>query len=80
MDFVHLYTPLGTTSNYSAIADFHTLQINTAPAKTFPACYVFTNRSLVTASNSEDSSASVLTSLLSGAISSQPPLQNSTLN
>jgi hypothetical protein len=23
----HLYTPLGTTSNYSAIADFHTLQI-----------------------------------------------------
>jgi hypothetical protein len=23
----HLYTPLGTTSNYGAIADLHTLQI-----------------------------------------------------
>jgi hypothetical protein len=23
----HLYTPLGTTSNYNAVADFHTLQI-----------------------------------------------------
>jgi hypothetical protein len=33
----HLYTPLGNTSNYSAIADLHTLQITTAPAKPFPA-------------------------------------------
>jgi hypothetical protein len=30
MDFFnHLYTPLGITSNYSAIADIHTLQITT---------------------------------------------------
>jgi hypothetical protein len=31
----HLYTPLGTTRNYSAIADFHTLQIITATIKPF---------------------------------------------
>jgi hypothetical protein len=31
----YLYTPLGTTSNYSAIADLHTLQITAAPAKPF---------------------------------------------
>jgi hypothetical protein len=29
----HLYTQLGTTSNYSAIANLHTLQITTAFAK-----------------------------------------------
>jgi hypothetical protein len=28
-----LYTPLGTTSNYSAIVNQHTLQIITVPAK-----------------------------------------------
>jgi hypothetical protein len=31
----HLYTPLGTTSNYSAIANLHTLQITIALAKPF---------------------------------------------
>jgi hypothetical protein len=31
----HLYTPLGTISNYSAIADLHTLQITTASIKPF---------------------------------------------
>jgi hypothetical protein len=31
----HFCTPIGTTSNYKAIADFHTLQITTAPAKPF---------------------------------------------
>jgi hypothetical protein len=30
-----LYAPLGTTSNYSAIANLHTLQITTAPDKPF---------------------------------------------
>jgi hypothetical protein len=36
MGFIdHFYTPLGTTSNYSAIANLHTLQITTAPAKAF---------------------------------------------
>jgi hypothetical protein len=48
----HLYTPLGTTSTYSAIANLHTLQITTASAKSFP------SRSLTTASNSGDSSVS----------------------
>jgi hypothetical protein len=32
----HLYTPLGTTSNYSAIANLHALEIATAPAKKEP--------------------------------------------
>jgi hypothetical protein len=31
----NLYIPLGTTSNYIAIADLHTLQITTAAAKFF---------------------------------------------
>jgi hypothetical protein len=31
----HLYTPLETTSNYSAIANLFTLQITTATAKPF---------------------------------------------
>jgi hypothetical protein len=31
----HLYAPLRTTSNYSAIANLRTLQIATAPAKPF---------------------------------------------
>jgi hypothetical protein len=52
------YAPLGTTSNYSAIAKLHTLQITTALAKFSPACYVFTSHSLATASNSGDSKAS----------------------
>jgi hypothetical protein len=30
-----LHTPHGTTSNYNAIANLHTLQITTAPAKPF---------------------------------------------
>jgi hypothetical protein len=57
-----LYTQLRTTSNYSAIANLNTLQITTAPDKSFPACCVFTSRYLVTASNSGDSPASVLNS------------------
>jgi hypothetical protein len=36
------------------------LQIIAAPAKSFPACYVFTSRSLVTASNSGDSPSSAI--------------------
>jgi hypothetical protein len=88
----HLYTPLGTTSTYYAIADSHTLKITTAPAKHFPACCVFTSHSLATASNSGDSSASrgqsschshpcrtlVNCQLNYTAIYSQPSLHNST--
>jgi hypothetical protein len=35
MDLLSAYTQLGTTINYSAIANLHTLQIITAPAKPF---------------------------------------------
>jgi hypothetical protein len=41
----HLHTSLGTASIYSTIAYIHTSQITTAPAKHFPAFYVFTSRS-----------------------------------
>jgi hypothetical protein len=61
----HLYTQLGYISNYSAIANLHSLQINTAHSKSFPACCVF-SWSLVTASNSGDSSPSALKSSLKG--------------
>jgi hypothetical protein len=52
----HLYTPLGTTGNYNTITNLYILQITTALAKPLPACCVLTSRSLVTASNSGDSS------------------------
>jgi hypothetical protein len=51
-----------TILNYSAIADLQTLQITTAHAKSFQSA-VSSPRSLVTASNSGDSSASAITSL-----------------
>jgi hypothetical protein len=60
-----------TTSNYSAIANLHTLHITTAPIKPSPA-YVFNSRSLATASNSGDSSVSC-----AQVVSSQPPVQKS---
>jgi hypothetical protein len=59
----HLHTRLGTTSSYSAAANLHTLQVTTAHAKSVS----FTSRSLITASNSEDSSASALRSTLNAA-------------
>jgi hypothetical protein len=89
-----LFTPLGTTSNYSATANLHNSQITAAPAKLFPACYIFNSSSLATASNSGNSSASrahvVTVWRISrkwtladchfnySAISSQPSLQSST--
>jgi hypothetical protein len=51
-------TRLGTTSNYSSIAEHHNSQITTTPTKSFPVRYVFTSHSLATASNSGNSSAS----------------------
>jgi hypothetical protein len=62
----HLYTQLGTTSNYSALANIHHSQITTAHAKYFPARSVFTSSCLVTASNNGYSSASALWSYLNG--------------
>jgi hypothetical protein len=53
-----LTTRLGTTSNYSAIANLRSSQITTAAAKSFPVYCVFTSPSLATASNSGGSSAS----------------------
>jgi hypothetical protein len=44
----HFNTQLVITLNYSAITNFHTLQITGANAKSFPACYVFTSNCLVT--------------------------------
>jgi hypothetical protein len=55
-----------TTNNYNTITDFHTLQITTVYAKSFPVCNVFTARFLVTASNNGYSSASVLKFSLNG--------------
>jgi hypothetical protein len=59
----NLHIPLRTTSNYSAIADFHTVQITT---RYVFSCSGFTSHCLVTANNNGDSSASVTMSLLSG--------------
>jgi hypothetical protein len=59
-----LLAQLGTTSNYSAIADLHRLHITTGHAKSFPASCIYTSRSLVTTSNSRDPSASALKSAL----------------
>jgi hypothetical protein len=73
MDWIFdLLRRLGSTGNYNAIPNFHTLQITAAPTKPFPACSVLTSRSLETASNSGDSSASRAQVLMS-----QPPVQNS---
>jgi hypothetical protein len=68
-----IYWPLRTTSNYSATADLHNSQITAAHAKPFPACCVI-SRSLTTASNSGDCSASD-----PQVLSSQPPVWNSAL-
>jgi hypothetical protein len=45
----YLYTPLGTTSNYSVIANLHTLQINIAPAWHFSSLLCLLSRSLAVA-------------------------------
>jgi hypothetical protein len=51
----HFNIQLVTTFNYSAIADFHSLQITTAHTKSFQSA-VFSSCSLATASNNRDSS------------------------
>jgi hypothetical protein len=60
----HLYTRLGTTSNYSATANLHALK--SLHSKSSPALSVFTSRCSVTAPNIGNALDSVLTSLLSG--------------
>jgi hypothetical protein len=66
-----LLTPLGTTGIYSAIADHHTLQITTAPAKPFSSLLCLIGYSLAATTNSGDSLASRTQLLFS-----QPPVQN----
>jgi hypothetical protein len=66
----HLYTPLGTTNNYSAIADLHTSKITAVPYKQFPACLHLPFPS--SGFNSADSSASRAQVMLS-----QPSARNS---
>jgi hypothetical protein len=69
--FIHnLYTRLGNTSYWSATTNLHNSQI-TSLNKPFPACCVFTSRSLASATNSDDSSVSVLTPLPAGWYYSQ---------
>jgi hypothetical protein len=70
----HLHTRLvnTSTSNYTSIADLHKSQFTAVPIKPFSACCAFTNRSLATASNNGNFSASRVQ-----VLSSQPPLQNS---
>jgi hypothetical protein len=69
-----IYWPfIHTTSNYSATANLHNSHITKAPGKPFSVCCILTIRSLTTASNSGDSSAS-----RAQAPSSQPPVQIST--
>jgi hypothetical protein len=78
----HLYTRLKTTNNYSANVNLHNSQITTAWSKSFPVYCVFTSRSLATASNNGDSSASSAQALPERRLhsnclfSSQTPLQN----
>jgi hypothetical protein len=61
--FIHLLQVV-TTSNYNNIVNFHTLKITAAHARSFQS--TVTSRFTVTASYNGDSSASALTSLLSG--------------
>jgi hypothetical protein len=77
----HLYTRLISTSNDRTTANFHSSQITTASSKTFPACCIFTRRSLATVSDTGDSSASRAQVLCSPApvqnwLSSKPPGYN----
>jgi hypothetical protein len=72
----HLYIRLEATSNYSVTANLHNSQITATPAKLFPASCVFRSRSLATASNSGDSSASVAQVRFQLLFSSRNPLQN----
>jgi hypothetical protein len=73
----HFNTQLLFTINYSAITNLHTLEITRAQRPVFSVCYSPTSRFLVTDLNNEDSSASVLTLLLS---SEYPTTVNSCSN
>jgi hypothetical protein len=63
----HLNTWHVTTLNYSAVANFNTLQFTSAHAKSFVVFSVFSSNCLVTASKTGYSSASGLKSCLNGS-------------
>jgi hypothetical protein len=65
--FGHFTTQLIITLDYSAFANLHTLQFTKAHAKSFPTRSVFTSSFLVTASNNDYSSASLLKPSLNGS-------------
>jgi hypothetical protein len=75
MDLLNTYTHHPELQEITALSPFSTLykppQHSLNP---FPACCIFISRSIVTASNTRDSSAS-----RAQVLSSQPPMQNSTL-
>jgi hypothetical protein len=73
LDLLTTYTQL-EVQVITALANLHTLQITTALANLFSVCCVISS-SIATASNSGDSRAS-----RAQVLSSQPPVQNSTLN
>jgi hypothetical protein len=56
----HFNLQLVITLNYSAIANFHTLQFTRVHGKYFPVCSIFTISCLVTASNNGCFRAQVL--------------------
>jgi hypothetical protein len=72
MDLLTTYTHDSELQAITALS-LITLQVTTASGKPLPACCVFISRSLATASDIVDSSASSAQVLLS-----QPPVQNST--
>jgi hypothetical protein len=83
----HLYTPVATTSNYSALANLHTLQITTAPAKPFSSLLsssaVSCKRLVIqwrffSFPRSRRYCPANIPQLNSRAISCEPPLQTST--
>jgi hypothetical protein len=85
--FTHLYTPLGTTSNYSAIAHLHILQITNTPKYSQSSLDVTSQRLLtveilqlpgLSFSCHSRPSRTLTSSLKYSAISSQPPLQSPT--
>jgi hypothetical protein len=63
----HFNKQLVITHNYSAIANFRSLQFTRAHAKAFPAHSVFSSSCLVMASNSGCTSGSVLKSSVNGS-------------
>jgi hypothetical protein len=83
----HLYTPLGTTSNYSAIANLHISQITIAPFKPFPSLLclqqlltveILQLPTLTSVLSGKYPTAELLSAVNCSTISSQPPLQSAT--